>query len=165
MERVVKLLRCLVVSLCIYPAMADTATPGSGVPAVAGPTASVTSAPSDSSAVQAVEAQKVALKERVMAKWEAMIRRDFEAAYSFTSPSYRALYPLNVFKSKFGNKVAWRRIEVINMDFKGEDAAMVGINLYVGYHPPQSEQTLEMKTYIQEPWVRVDGQWWYVMKD
>jgi len=125
----------------------------------------VTSAPSDSSAAQAVEAQKAALKERVMAKWEAMIRRDFEAAYSFTSPSYRALYPLNVFKSKFGNKVAWRRIEVINMDFKGEDAAMVGINLYVGYHPPQSEQTLEMKTYIQEPWVRVDGQWWYVMKN
>ena len=160
-----KLLRCLVVSLCVYPAMADTVTPGSGVPIVAEPAASVTSAPSDSSAAQAVEAQKVALKERVMAKWEAMIRRDFEAAYSFTSPSYRALYPLNVFKSKFGNKVAWRRIEVINMDFKGEDAAMVGINLYVGYHPPQSEQTLEMKTYIQEPWVRVDGQWWYVMKD
>jgi hypothetical protein len=23
---------------------------------------------------------------------------------------------------------------------------------------------LDMTTYVQEPWVRADGQWWYLMK-
>ncbi|MCB1781959.1 MAG: hypothetical protein KDJ34_18105 [Candidatus Competibacteraceae bacterium] len=166
MEGAVHLLRCLLVSLCVYPAMAYTATPESGVPAAEGSAvAPAESAPSDALATEAVEAWQAVLKQRVMARWDALIRRDFEAAYSFTSPSYRALFPLNVFKSKFGNKVAWRRVEVVTIEPKGEDAATVGIDLHVGYHQPQSEQTLEMKTYIKEPWVRVDGQWWYVMKD
>ena len=160
------LLRCLVVSLCVYPVMAYTVTPESGVSAQEGSTAApAASAPADSAVTETVDAHQMALKQRVMARWDALIRRDFEAAYAFTSPSYRALFPLSVFKSKFGNKVAWRRVEVINLEFKDADAATVGVDLYLGYHPPQSEKTLEMKTYIQEPWVRVDGQWWYVMKD
>ena len=161
-----RLLRYLVVGLCVCPAMAYTTTPESGAPAVGEtPVVSVESAPSDSPVIVAVEAQQAALKQRVMSKWDALIRRDFAAAYAFTSPSYRELFPLNVFKSKFGNKVAWRRVEVVKVELKGEDAATVGINLYVGYYQPQSEKTLEMKTYVREPWVRVDGQWWYVMKD
>ena len=54
---------------------------------------------------------------------------------------------------------------MVKVELNGEDAATVGINLHVGYYQPQSEKTLEMKTNIREPWVRVDGQWWYVMKD
>jgi hypothetical protein len=72
---------------------------------------------------------------------------------------------LDTFKSSFGNKVGWQRIEVVNVDFKGDDAATVGINLHFVYHPPQAEKPLNMKTHVQEPWVRVDGQWWYLMKE
>jgi hypothetical protein len=73
------------------------------------------------------------------------------------------LFPLNAFKGKFGNKVAWRRIEVVDVDFKGDDAATIGINLYFVYYDVQTKKPLDMKTYVQEPWVHVDGQWWYLV--
>jgi hypothetical protein len=138
--------------LLAYPVMADTSTPA---------TEAVPAAP----ATEAVQTQRAVLEQRVTAKWDALIRKDFATAYSFASPSYRKLYSLDAFKSSFGNKVGWQRIEVVNVDFKGGDAATVGINLHFVYHPPQAENPLNMKTYVQESWVRVDGQWWYLMKE
>jgi hypothetical protein len=138
--------------LLAYPVMADTSAPATeaapGIPAT-----------------EAVQAQRKVLEQRVAAKWDALIRKDFETAYSFTSPGYRQLYSLNVFKSGFGNKVAWQRVEVVNVDFKGDDAATVGIKIHFVYHQPQAEQALNMQSYVKEPWVLVDGQWWYLVKD
>ena len=111
------------------------------------------------------QAQRALLEQRVVAKWDALIKKDFEAAYSFTSPAYRKLYTLNSFKSKFGNKAAWKRIEVIGVDFKGDNAAIVGIILHFVYYTTQMDKPLDMKTHIQESWVREDGQWWYLMKE
>lgn len=159
------LLRCLVVSLCVYPVMAYTVTPESGVSALEGSTAApVTSAPSGSPATEAVEARQEALKQRVMAKWDALIRKDFAAAYSFTSPGYRELFSLSAFKGRFGNKVSWQRIEVVNVDWKSDDAATVSIKIHFAYYPPQAERALDMTTHVKESWVRVDGQWWYLVE-
>lgn len=161
-----RLLRCLVVSLLVSPAVAVyAALPESGAPAVEGAAPAVPASPVPS-ATEATQTRQALLEQRVTARWDALIRRDFETAYSFTSPSYRALFPLNAFKSQFGESADWRRIEVVKVDFKGEDAATVGINLYFGYHHSGAEKSeFEIKTYVQEPWVSVDGQWWYVMKN
>jgi len=110
------------------------------------------------------QAQQAALKQRVVARWDALIQKDFAAAYSYNSPAYRRLYSIDAFKRNFGNKVVWRRIDVVGVNFQGDDAATVGINLFVVYHDAQSG-SLDMATYIQESWVRVDGQWWYLMKE
>ena len=114
---------------------------------------------------EAAPTQQALLKQRVVAKWDALIRKDFATAYSFTSPAYRKLYSKDSFKGKFGSKAAWQRIEVVDVNFKGDDAATVGINLHFVYYDSQAKKPLDMKTYVQEPWVRVDGQWWYLMKE
>ena len=146
------LLPFLGMMLLADPAMADTSVLAAGVVQPA-------------TSAEAVQTQRAALEQRVTAKWDALIRRDFEAAYSFTSPSYRKLYSLNSFRSNFGNKAGWQRIEVVNIDFKGDDAATVGFNLHFVYHPLQAEKPLDMQTYVQESWVRVDGQWWCLVKE
>jgi len=147
------LLRCLGMMLLMYSAMADTVTPTTEMVVGTAP------------ATEATQMRRAALEQRVTAKWDALIRKDFVTAYSFTSPEYRKLFSLNAFKGGFGNKAAWRRGEVVNVDFKGDDAATVGINIYFVYHPPQAEQALDMQTYVQESWVLVDGQWWYLVKN
>ena len=146
------LLLFLGMMLSAYPVIADTSAPA-------------TEAAQPAPATEAVQTPRAVLEQRVTAKWDALIRRDFEAAYSFTSPSYRKLYSLNSFRSNFGNKAGWRRIEVVNVDFKGDDAATVGFNLHFVYHPLQAEKPLDMQTYVQESWVRVDGQWWCLVKE
>lgn len=192
-ESVVYWLRCLGMMLLVYPAMADTVAPTTGTVQVAPAAEAAQSAPTTAPAAEAaqaapttaptapaaeavstapaaptaevIQAQRAVLEKRVTAKWDALIHRDFATAYSFTSPGYRKLYSLDVFKSGFGNKVAWRRVEVANVDFKGDDAATVGINIYVAYYPPQAERAIDMQSYVEEPWVFVDGQWWYLMKN
>lgn len=159
MEYVVHPLLCLIMILFAYPAIADT-----GV-------AAASSAPAETPAVAAPEQdtaakRRVALEQRVTAKWEAFIRRDFATAYSLTSPAYRNLASLDAFKRKFAvGRVAWRRIEVVDVDFKSDDAAVVGINVHFVYYQAQPEKAVEMTTYVQESWVQVDGQWWFLMKE
>lgn len=120
-------------------------------------------APVAAPADEAKQAQRKVLEQRVTARWDALIRKDFATAYEYTSPAYRKLYSVDAFKRNFGGSVAWRRVEVVGVDFQGDDAATVGINLFVVYHGTQSGP-VDMTTYVQEPWVRVDGQWWYLMK-
>jgi len=121
--------------------------------------------PQTDSTTGADQAQRALLEQRVIARWDALIKKDFAAAYAFTSPAYRKLYTLNSFKSKFGNKAGWKRVEVVNVDFKGDNAAIVSIILHFVYYTAQMDKPLDMKTHIQESWVREDGQWWYLMKE
>lgn len=155
------LLRCLMVGLFVCPVMVFAAAQGDDLQA---PPGASQAAPVTGTA-EAAQTQRALLEKRVAARWDALIRKDFAAAYSFTSPAYRKLYSEDRFRNTFGNKVAWKRVEVVNVDFKGDDAATVGINIYFVYHPPQAERDLDMRTYVQESWVFVDGQWWYLVKN
>jgi len=141
--------------LLVYPAVADTLAPIAGTVQTA----------TEMAPAEAVSAQRAALEQRVASRWAALIRRDFETAYSFTSPEYRRLFSLKDFMSSFGSKVGWQRVEVVDINIKGGDAAAVGVNLYFVYYDAQTKKPLDMKTYVQESWVLVDGQWWYVVKD
>lgn len=158
------LLRCLIVSLCMCPVIC-AATPDSGVAAIAKPMAALEGSVTSTPTAGAVETQLAVLKQRVMAKWDALIQKDFASAYAFTSPGYRQSFPLQSFKGRFGNQLSWQRVEVAKVDFKGEDAATIGIYVHFRYYPPQAEKALDMKTFVEESWVLVDGQWWYLVQD
>ena len=149
--------------LLAYPAMADRDVPA----APAETPAPVTETPAPATSGQdTVAARRTMLEQRVTARWDALIRKDFAAAYSLTSPAYRSLFSLDAFRRNFTvGKVVWRRIEVVDVDFKGDDAAMVGINIHFVYYQAQGGKDIEMTTYTREPWVQVDGQWWYLMKE
>lgn len=138
-----RLLSCLVMMLWVCPVIGETTA----------------SAPNN------IEILRTALEQRATTRWDALIRKDFAAAYSLTSPGYRKLYSLDAFKGKFGGKTDWRRIEIVDVAFKGDDAATVGINLHFVYYQAQSEQALDMTTYVQESWVREDDQWWYLVRE
>lgn len=159
------LLRWLAVSLCVGSAiMAHAAPSESGIPVRDEPAAATT--PSGSSTSESVETRQAALKQRVMDKWDALIRHDFAAAYALTSPAYRQQFSLGAFKRQFATgKIVWQRVEVADVDFKGDDAAKVGIKIHFVYYPPQAEKAINMANYVQESWVRSDGQWWYLAKE
>lgn len=103
------------------------------------------------------------VRERAAARWKAQIARDWDTSYSFFAPSYRAMVSLNRYRSSFGSAAAWTGVEVasvaceadvctarIKVDFR---AAMPSTGSLPGR--PQV-----MSTYLNERWVREDGQWW-----
>lgn len=152
---------CLIMILLAYPAMADMGTPAKDTVAVSAEVPA-----SDTPQKNLISTRRTELEQRVTAKWDALIRKDVAAAYSLTSPAYRNLFSLDAFKRSFSlNKVAWKRIEVVSTEFKSDDAATVGLKVYFVYYQPQAETNTEITTYLHESWVRVDGQWWYLMKE
>lgn len=113
-----------------------------------------------------MDARRAVLEQRVNAQWEALIRRDFPAAYTFTSPAYREAFSLEAYRRNFGTnaRVAWRRIEVTSVNFTSEETATVGIKIYFVYHDPQSQAPIEMSTYVQESWILAEGKWWRLVE-
>ena len=159
------LVRSLAVAFLLYlllPVAVSAADPAPEPAAAAHPPALEQS---KDAAVDDEAARRDALKKRVLAKWDAMVKRDFDAVYAFTSPAYREAFSLSVFKRKFGNaRVQWQSVDVVSMDFKGNDAATVNIKINIVYHDPQSQKSINMATHDQESWVYNDGQWWYSVK-
>ncbi len=161
----VRLIYCLILSLLLSTAI-DYAVAQEMADAAATKDADAAATKDAAAAEDGSAAKRAALEKRVNAKWKGMIDRDFAAVYSFTSPEYRKAFSLDIFKRQFGNgRVAWRRIEVLSVDFKGDDAATVGIRVYTVYHDPQLQKSLDMATVVHESWVRTDGQWWYLAKE
>lgn len=153
-DPMVRFLRCLVIALAMLPVIA------------AGASSPQAGDAGDAGAANESSVQSAVIKKRVVARWDALIRKDFAAAYEFASPAYRSTFSLDAFKRNFAlGRVAWRRVDVASVDFKGDDAAEVGVRIYFLYHQPQVGGPVEMSTTIRESWVRVGEQWWYLVKE
>jgi len=106
----------------------------------------------------AVEAQ---LKERVLARWQTLIKRDFEAAYSFETPAYRAIYTPRQFMGQQGGQVDWRAAKVKEIRYDDPMVARVVVEITYRYaEPGESGQIRDSAQEIKETWLRKDGQWW-----
>lgn len=106
------------------------------------------------------------LEARVVGRWDALIAKDFAAAYMFASPSYRQVFSPQQFAGRFvGGRVKWQRVEVTSIEPAGEDAARVDVRVYYRFFQPDTEQVFDMQTMAFESWVRSDGEWWFVPED
>lgn len=115
---------------------------------------------------QKLTEQRLALEQRVLAKWDALIRKDFATAYQFTSPNYRELFSLLAFKRNFSvGKVEWQKVEVEGINFNNNDTATVNIKIYIIFHQTETGRDLPMSSNSKESWIKVNEQWWYVMAD
>ena len=101
--------------------------------------------------------------QRAQARWDAMLSKDLETAYSYYSPGYRSTMSLPdfVFKQRT-RRVKWETAEYLGhtctersckVKFKTGfrvDKAVPGMDVYRG-----SDE-------IEETWVKPDDEWWYV---
>jgi len=127
------------------------ATFGSGLPAQEG----VASSPAQRSDDETI------LRERVEGRWQALIARDFRAAYDFETPSYRAMNPFEKFHGRFGGAVIWHVVRVVEVRY--DDPTVARVKVAVDYSAPTSwgDQAAKATTHISETWLKRDGQWWH----
>ena len=53
------------------------------------------------------ETQRENLEQRVRDRWQALEDRDFEKAWEYTSPNYRAIFSKQLYAKKFSYAVEW----------------------------------------------------------
>lgn len=116
-------------------------------------------APEDSEVWRVSQSKK--LTERAEARWKALIAGDYERAYQYQSPAYRAVASLQQFKAGFGAAVNWRMASVRNIEYDDPTSVQVFVALEyaAGLRGSGEYQSVRM---LPERWLYSDGNWWYV---
>lgn len=97
--------------------------------------------------------------ERATARWAALLAADFESAYHYTSPSYRAAITATAYRGKFGHAVKWLDAKVVAVTC-AEEVCEVRVNLKSEITLGAVRSKAPIETDVVEKWIREAGDWW-----
>ncbi|MGB5063729.1 MAG: hypothetical protein WBQ37_08205 [Candidatus Competibacter sp.] len=103
------------------------------------------------------------LRSRVEARWAALIEGDFDKAYAFETPAYRALYNVRQYRGRYGNGLRWQQAKVVKTDLKSPGVATVMLEIEYSFQV-SGQGMMGQRGSVTETWLWVDGQWWYQLQ-
>ncbi|MDR0274977.1 MAG: hypothetical protein LBI48_06500 [Burkholderiaceae bacterium] len=110
-------------------------------------------------AVFAPQTPEEAVTQRSQERWAAMIAGDFDHAWTYTQPGYRAVVRQRDYVKRFGSAGQPKAVQVNKAECEAERCALrvtlTSKILLPGFRGQ------EVTVGIDEIWVREDGQWWY----
>jgi hypothetical protein len=95
------------------------------------------------------------VKERAQARWDAMVKGDFQAAYGYLSPGSRAVLSETGYAAEL-KKGFWKSAHVESVTCRNAEACDVSATIEYEYMGHRT------RTPLRESWIRDEGQWWYV---
>ena len=120
---------------------------------------------SQKTAQQGKKNQKIeSVKERALARWNALIEKDWTAAYSYESPSYRKNYARRDFINSFGQAVTWVSIKHLATTPINKTLADVKLELLSTYDMSRGN-LIKIPSNITERWQLIDNKWWHIRKE
>ena len=111
-------------------------------------------------ASQQPKAPEVEVAERAQQRWDALIKKDFAKAYTYTQPAFRAVVKPEIYPSRFTNAAEWKDVQVHQVNCEAERCT-VRIRLNSKILLPAYRRLPDVVSYFDENWVRENGQWWY----
>jgi hypothetical protein len=103
--------------------------------------------------------KEAAVAERAKARWQALIKRDYDGAYAFFSPSSRQATTLANFQTRIAN-IQYRAVSIDKVECVAE-VCTVKLTLTYDYPPAK---TAGVVTPLDESWVIDQGQAWFVFR-
>lgn len=97
-----------------------------------------------------------AVRERAQAYWDAVIAGEWEKAYGYATPGFRASVDLFGFRSRVSGQVKLKSAEVVSVSCKD---TICEATMRIGVQPLQKGYP-ETRTDLTERWVQEDGDWW-----
>lgn len=106
---------------------------------------------------------EVTVEERAQERWEHMITRDFNAAWEFYTPGFRETNPQADFRAEMARRpIRWLSASVRSAECEG-DRCRVRVDVtYQAVAAPAGQSRNRLTRILDENWVRLDGQWWFV---
>ncbi|MCK5855750.1 MAG: hypothetical protein KAG34_01225 [Cocleimonas sp.] len=112
---------------------------------------------------KAEKAQIEPAKDRAVARWNALIDRDWATAYSYESPNYRKNYSKRDFIGSFGQAVTWVSIKHRSTTAITETLADVRLELLSTYD--MGKDLVKIPSNTTERWKLIDDKWWHIKKE
>jgi hypothetical protein len=101
-------------------------------------------------------AEQVVL-ERAQARWNALVDRDFGAAYAYLTSGYRAVVPLAAYRRQTTGPAQWESAKAQSAKCEAARCIVaVEITFRIGL-PGHSDRV--QSAFVDETWVLEDGQW------
>lgn len=104
------------------------------------------------------ESAEEAVLQRAQARWDALVDREWAAAYKFMTPAYRAIVPQRRYGNQFQGPVQWEsaKAESAKCD---EKRCVVQVRIdFRALLPKHADKVTT--TWAEEVWVLEDGQWY-----
>ena len=109
--------------------------------------------------------QASALEQRDRDRWQAVIDRDFAAAWEYESPNYRSVFAKSMYKHQFSYGVEWELtgVEVVHYDAPAAVSSVVARVMTKSTKPTSAaSKAIGAKPLsIREKWILIDGEWWH----
>jgi len=104
-----------------------------------------------------------ALLERAQARWDALLAKDYDAAYALYSPGYRSAHTRTDFEIHLRTqRVGYTSATYRDHECEG-DVCTVNFNIeYRAPRPVPGVNEWKGRSVVSDAWVRTDGQWWFV---
>ena len=117
----------------------------------------------EQSAAPVLDKQEIVAK-LAQSRWEALQKRDLEAAYKLMSPASRDLTTLEQFRAKSG-RVTWKAAKVTKVECTADDLCKVQVDARYSLFVSRRGREVENDHAVTETWRNVAGSWWYVPPD
>ena len=105
-----------------------------------------------------------AVKSRAQKRIDLLMANNYEGAYAYLTPSYRALNNTESYRNRFGSGAKWVNPQVHSV--KCEDAERCKVTVTLGVLVvAQGFGTKPIDSTMFETWLLEDGQWWYYQGD
>lgn len=99
------------------------------------------------------------VRQRAAERWQALVGGEFSRAYSYNTPSYRAVVSPDGYRNRFGSAVVWVGSEIV--DVNCPEATKCLARLRLEYKPLMNRKfAAKLSTYVDETWLFEEGQWW-----
>lgn len=102
------------------------------------------------------------VKQRSDAFWQARSRDDAQAAYLFTSPSYRQVYDVKQFRIDYAGKSMASQREIVSVQCDTDYTVCTVKQKLQAFFPFLNG--LSTDVYVDETWLKDEGQWWVFKK-
>jgi len=97
--------------------------------------------------------------QRAEARWAYLLDGDYEKAWDLTQPGFRAVVKRDRYFRRFGGGARWTGAQVHEVKCEAERCTVrVRVSAKVEAPPFKGQ---EVVTYLDEVWVRDEGQWWF----
>jgi hypothetical protein len=101
--------------------------------------------------------EEVVLK-RAQARWDALVERDWNTAYPYMTPGYRAVVPLKRYGNQFSGPAQWESAKAKSAKCE-ETRCVVNVEITYRLLLPGHMKRVD-STHVEEVWVREEGQWY-----
>lgn len=103
------------------------------------------------------------IADRAQLRWDTLLERDYDTAYSLYAPGYRSANS----RVDFEIETRLRRVNWISAEYLEHECSndRCVVKFKVGYRvnkPVPGLDSFESSSVVSDTWVKTGGEWWYV---